>query len=167
MKTKKDIQELMNRIFKELQETREAGQKEYAHDSENAFRNFESLSTELKISREQVLWVYVKKHLDGIVSWINGHKSQREDVRGRIKDVMVYLVLLWGMADDSDNQIIPGKIYASELTEKIRFSPEEIEAPLRYARGISELDNGIDFESFDHATQIINAAGYIVMRRKI
>lgn len=103
MKTKKDIEELMHKIFQDLQVTREAGQKEYAHDSENAFGNFERLAVALKISREQILWVYVQKHLDGIVSWINGHKSQREDVRGRIKDVMVYLVLLWGMVDDSEN----------------------------------------------------------------
>ena len=40
------------------------------------------------------------KHIDGINAWVKGHESQREDVTGRIKDAIVYLCLLWGMADD-------------------------------------------------------------------
>ena len=43
--------------------------------------------------------VYLMKHMDGINAWIKGHKSQREDVTGRIKDAIVYLCLLWGMAE--------------------------------------------------------------------
>jgi hypothetical protein len=103
MKTKDDIRVLMDKIFQDLQKTREAGQKEYAHDDQNAFANFERLSKDLGISREQVLWVYVYKHIDGIKSYLKGHKSQREDVRGRIKDVIVYLILLWGMVDDNES----------------------------------------------------------------
>ena len=37
--------------------------------------------------------------MDGISSYIEGHKSQREDVSGRIKDSIVYLLLLWAMVD--------------------------------------------------------------------
>jgi hypothetical protein len=103
MKTKKEIATLMDRIFKDLHTTREAGQKEYAHDESNAFANFERTANELGLTREQVLWVFFNKHKDGVASYINGHKSQREDVRGRIKDMMVYLVLLWGMVEDSES----------------------------------------------------------------
>ena len=104
MKTKEEIKTLMDQIFRELQVTREAGQKEYAHDDNNAFANFERLSTDLNIDRKQVLWVYVYKHIDGIKSFLKGHRSQREDIRGRIKDVIVYLILLWGMIDDDDSK---------------------------------------------------------------
>ena len=31
---------------------------------------------------------------------VDGYKSQREDVRGRITDAIVYLCLLWGMVDN-------------------------------------------------------------------
>ena len=49
--------------------------------------------------------VYLLKHIDGIMAHINGHKSQREDVRGRITDAIVYLLLLRGMIDgDSINK---------------------------------------------------------------
>jgi len=44
------------------------------------------------------------KHIDGICAYVKGHKSQRENVRGRMTDVIVYLCLLWGMIDDEDNK---------------------------------------------------------------
>jgi len=81
---------------------REAGQKEYARKNENAFANFERVGDNLGISREKVLLVYLLKHIDGISAYVEGHKSQREDVRGRITDVIVYLCLLWGMVEEND-----------------------------------------------------------------
>ena len=48
--------------------------------------------------------VYLLKHIDGISSFVNGHQSQREDVRGRITDVIVYLCLLWGMIEKEENK---------------------------------------------------------------
>lgn len=101
MMTVTDIKSVMQDVFNECYELREAGQKEYAGGS-NGLGNFERLALELSMSREKILWVYLKKHLDGIVSYMNGHKSQRENVRGRINDAIVYLVLLRAMVEDND-----------------------------------------------------------------
>jgi len=46
---------------------------------------------------------YMLKHIDGIIAHINGHNSQRENVRGRITDVMVYCMLLWAMVEDAES----------------------------------------------------------------
>ena len=81
---------------------RAAGQKEYARKSKNAFANFERVGDNLGIDKKEVLLVYLLKHIDGICSYVKGHKSQREDVRGRITDVIVYLCLLWGMVEEDD-----------------------------------------------------------------
>ena len=81
---------------------REQGQKEYARKESNAFANFEKIAENINTSREKVLLVYMLKHIDGICSFVEGHKSQREDVRGRITDVIVYLCLLWGMVEEND-----------------------------------------------------------------
>lgn len=81
---------------------RAAGQKEYARKSLNAFANFERVGDNLGIDKKEVLLVYLLKHIDGICSYVKGHKSQREDVRGRITDVIVYLCLLWGMVEEND-----------------------------------------------------------------
>ena len=81
---------------------RAAGQKEYARKNNNAFANFERVGKNLDLSREDVLLVYLLKHIDGICSFVKGHKSQREDVRGRITDAIVYLCLLWGMINETE-----------------------------------------------------------------
>ena len=98
---KKDkFNELFLDIMMKVKRTRDEGQKEYAHTEENVFANFERVAESLDISREQSLMVYLMKHMDGINAWIKGHKSQREDITGRIKDAIVYLCLLWGMATE-------------------------------------------------------------------
>ena len=91
---------VMEQVFEECRLLRAAGQKEYAHEDDNAFRNFESIAADLGMRRESVLYVYFKKHLDGIVAWINGHRSQREEVEGRINDAIVYLCILRGMVQE-------------------------------------------------------------------
>ena len=95
------MQGIMETMFRECAALRVAGQKEYAHRDENAFANFERVAERLHVSREQVLLVYMEKHLDGIHSWVGGHKSQREGVRGRINDAVTYLCLLRGMVEMS------------------------------------------------------------------
>jgi|TARA_R100001530_G_scaffold102602_1_gene71378 hypothetical protein len=83
---------------------RAAGQKEYARKTNNAFANFERVADNLGLDRKEVLLVYLLKHVDGVCSYVKGHKSQREDVRGRIIDIHVYLDLLWGMIDQDEKQ---------------------------------------------------------------
>ena len=84
---------------------RDAGQKEYARTKDNVFANFDRVGETLNLNREKVLMVYLLKHIDGIMAYIDGHKSQREDVSGRITDSIVYLLLLQGMFDsDKDKQ---------------------------------------------------------------
>ena len=99
---RQEMKILMDQIFKTIQKTREEGQKEYAREQSNAFANFERIADSLSISKEEVLLVYLLKHIDGICSYVKGHRSQREDVRGRITDVIVYLCLLWGMIDKNE-----------------------------------------------------------------
>jgi hypothetical protein len=100
--TKDEMAARMLEVFDECWKLRSAGQEEYAHRDENAFANFERVSERLGLDRKQVLMVYMEKHLDGIHSFINGHKSQREDVRGRINDVITYACLLRGMIDEEE-----------------------------------------------------------------
>ena len=84
-------------IISEIKSTRDEGQKEYARTDDNIFANFERVADRLDLSKQEALLVYLLKHIDGIGSYVDGHKSQREDVTGRIKDAIVYLLLLWAM----------------------------------------------------------------------
>lgn len=113
-------------IFEQMIAVAEVATREYSTEN-NVFTNFERLSVDLKISREQVLWVYLRKHLDGIVSYINGFTSQREPVEGRIKDAMVYLGLLWCMVADSqaaEHNALQPLVDRIEIVLKRRGWPE-------------------------------------------
>ena len=79
---------------------RDAGQKEYAHDIDEIFANFNRVANSLDCDRKKVLMTYLLKHIDGISAFVKGHVSQREDVTGRITDCIVYLMLLWGMVKE-------------------------------------------------------------------
>lgn len=94
---------LRNMFDREILDTNKSGQSEYAL-SQDAFDNFNRLAVELGMDRKQVLMVYFSKHRDGVISFLKGHVSQREPVQGRIKDMIVYLFLLWGMVDEEQKQ---------------------------------------------------------------
>lgn len=114
--TREVMAQLMDRVFDECRALRGAGQAEYAHRDENAFANFERVGERTGLDRKAVLLVYAEKHLDGIHSFVQGHKSQREDVRGRIKDMIVYLVLLYGMVEEDQLAPLLGSlVYAHEF----------------------------------------------------
>ena len=102
--TTDQMNQLMDRIQAEIKSTRESGQKEYAHNIDNVFANFERVGNSLDISREKALTVYLLKHIDGVMAYLKGHRSQREDVRGRITDIIVYLMLLWGMIEENEDR---------------------------------------------------------------
>ena len=91
--TKDQFDHLFTSIIDQVKSTRDDGQKEYAHDEINVFANFERTARQLNTTREKVLMTFLMKHMDGIVAHINGHESQREDIRGRVKDAIVYLTL--------------------------------------------------------------------------
>lgn len=89
------------RIFEEeIMALRDAGQKEYAHDASSPFANFERAGKDTDVDPLKVLWIFAMKHKDGIAAYIQGHTSQREDVRGRINDLIVYLLLARGVINE-------------------------------------------------------------------
>lgn len=96
-----EMSKLMEEAFDSIRLARKAGQKEYSRNQEDVFANFNRVAEAMKLPREKVLMVYLLKHIDGISAWVEGHKSQREEVDGRIVDAITYLLLLYGMVVES------------------------------------------------------------------
>jgi hypothetical protein len=72
------------------------------------FRNFKRIAAELDTTPEQVCYVYLRKHIDSILTYINRSSSgepivQSEPIIGRINDARNYLALLAGMIQEKDN----------------------------------------------------------------
>ena len=100
--TQAHMHKFMDHIWGKVIKTRDSGQKEYAHTDKNVFANFERTGNLLGVDREKILMTFFLKHVDGIAAYANGHKSQREDITGRITDAIVYLCLLWAMVDEGE-----------------------------------------------------------------
>ena len=96
----KQMLDVMNKIFHTSRDMHIKGQKEYAMSEDNVFANFERIGEQTGFDKKMVLWIYLMKHIDGIASYLKGHKSQREDVTGSLTDAIVYLCILWGMIED-------------------------------------------------------------------
>lgn len=102
--TTKHFKKLTTVILDKITKARDAGQKEYAHDSSDVFANFKRVAKSLNTSKEKVLLTYMLKHIDGVTAYTNGHQSQREDVTGRLTDIIVYSMLLWGMIEEGSKE---------------------------------------------------------------
>jgi predicted AAA+ superfamily ATPase len=102
--TYKEMASLMDSIFEEVKTARDAGQKEYARSTDDVHANFKRVAELTGQDPKSVIMTYMYKHIDGIAAYTNGHKSQREDVRGRITDCITYLFLLWGYIDCEEEE---------------------------------------------------------------
>lgn len=133
--------EAMAELLREIQEKenylREQGQKEYAHDDNDAFANFKRVGSQVKCICENcgkptrigplaTCLVYMLKHIDGIIAYVGGHRSQREDVRGRLSDNRVYSALAWGMIDEMEEM----ERAESEIGKNLKKKEELLESRL-------------------------------------
>lgn len=67
--------------------------KDYTKGSEDVLRNFKETGSDLGIEPLKVWGIFAKKHWDAIVAYLKG-KTESEPIRGRIIDLINYLVLL-------------------------------------------------------------------------
>ena len=58
------------------------------------------------------------KHIDGIASHIKGHVSQRENVKGRLTDAIVYLCILWGMIESKEKMEALNRQQAEDMLKQ-------------------------------------------------
>ena len=72
--------------------------KEYTVSSEDKLKNFKSIANRLSMKPENVLLVYLLKHMDSIRNYVfTGTEACEESISGRIRDARNYLILLHAM----------------------------------------------------------------------
>jgi hypothetical protein len=101
-------------LYAERTKISSSAQEEYAHGQDDAFDNFNRIGSRVRVPCEHCgkptrigrlgAWaVYFLKHVDGVLAYIGGNHSQREDVRGRLTDINVYSDLADGMIVEERN----------------------------------------------------------------
>jgi len=69
--------------------------KEYTQQSEDRAKNFKGAAEDLDIPILKVWWVYFKKHIDSILSYVREEKTYcGENIENRVADAVNYLHLL-------------------------------------------------------------------------
>lgn len=92
--------------------------EEYANnessDTADQHANFKRLSSELGLTPEQVLSVYLTKHIDAIKSYLRTGREFSEPIEGRVDDAILYLILLKGLViEKRENALKPEMGYNS------------------------------------------------------
>lgn len=77
--------------------------KEYTQDGER-LKNFKDLASDLGISPESVCFIFLKKHIDAIKSFVKFKEVYSEPIEGRIDDAILYLILLKALI--SENELV-------------------------------------------------------------
>ena len=74
--------------------------KEYSTDADR-LANFKKLAEETGVSDVCVCWIFLKKHLDSIASFVRtGKEFSEESIYSRIKDARIYLALMRALIED-------------------------------------------------------------------
>lgn len=69
--------------------------KEYTQQSEDRAKNFKGAAQDLDIPILKVWWVYIKKQMDAILSYVKNEKTYcGENIENRVADSVNYLHLL-------------------------------------------------------------------------
>jgi hypothetical protein len=90
--------EVLDKLFDAEKQIGLTKGKEYTQG--DRLDNFKRLAQETGITPEQVLWIYLKKHLDSIAYYVRHGKLESESLESRILDARVYLSLLLGLAKE-------------------------------------------------------------------
>ena len=98
----KEFEHLLDRIVAKEKEIGKTKAVEYTQNDDR-LDNFKRLAKELGLAPEQILSVYLKKHLDAIMRYCRTGETLSEDITGRILDARVYLSLLWGLVEEKDD----------------------------------------------------------------
>jgi hypothetical protein len=103
-----EFEVLLDKMIEEERAMRVTKGKEYAHTESDRLANFKRIAGEVGISPLKVWYVYFKKHVDAIASYValDGVIFSNESIEGRILDARVYLSLLRGLIEDQREPLV-------------------------------------------------------------
>lgn len=121
----------IDELYERLKSLTASKGEEYKRREDNQFANFERGARALGLTREQVLMVYLSKHLDSITTYVKDRaagqeKQYAEPITGRIDDAILYLLLLRGMAVQNEVKAILGEMPGRPPMANCRCVIEEV-----------------------------------------
>lgn len=98
--TFQEFDKLQLQLFDDILKIAKTKGVEYA-SSEDRLANFKRLGVELDIPATKIGYIFFKKHLDSICTYLkDGKEHSEESIRGRFLDAINYLTLIYGLIED-------------------------------------------------------------------
>lgn len=100
--TFQEFDKLQLQLFDDILKIAKTKGVEYA-SSEDRLANFKRLGVELDIPATKIGYIFFKKHLDSICTYLkDGKEHSEESIRGRFLDAINYLTLIYGLIVESN-----------------------------------------------------------------
>jgi hypothetical protein len=117
---------LLDETFSEIKKLSELKGGEYAGDGDR-LANFRRNGTDQDLPMETVWRIYAAKHWDAIGQYIKDRRTGKdrvrlESIRGRIDDLITYLILLKAMVDEHESVGTVGSRVAVPVDSNEAFS---------------------------------------------
>jgi len=100
--TNEKFYELVERVLDDCVDIMRSKGDAYAGKDQDKFANFNRLASKLGLNRTKIWMVYFQKHMDALDSFLRGEYNDPEPIEGRIKDAVNYLLLLYGMIQETN-----------------------------------------------------------------
>lgn len=100
---------------------------DYADVENDVLSNFKEAGREADIHTLQAWFTYWYKHYTAIRSFVRGHHNQTDSLYERIRDLRIYLVLLYALAIDVGalNEEVPLLNVKNERAERYGYETKE------------------------------------------
>lgn len=130
------IETFMQQYCKGVMETKGT---EYSRGEEDVNSNFKRVAADLGMNPQQVLWVYMRKHLDSIAYFVKtGETKSEEPIEGRVGDAVNYLLILASLIEETrrEGEWVPERKTASQIAAEagINNSPNGSRLPFGTSR---------------------------------
>jgi hypothetical protein len=101
----KDFYELMKSLFTKCEEIARKKGADYTKGSADALANFKEGGSAIDVDPIDVCWIFTNKHWQAITNYVKTEgQSESEPIDERIKDMINYLVLMYGIIVEKREQ---------------------------------------------------------------
>lgn len=122
--TFEEFDKFREQLFADLKEIADTKGLEYCIESDNRFANLDREGNELGVRNIFIAWVYCRKHLNSIGSFVKrGKVLSNESIRSRIIDAIAFLTLIAGMIEEDQIQIDAKRFTLQEEVTKPKPKP--------------------------------------------
>lgn len=78
--------------------------KDYTQGNYDILHNFKTVASEIGVSMERAWAVYFFKHYAALMSYVKMGQVESEPIEGRVKDLIVYLLLFYKMIKERQRE---------------------------------------------------------------